>query len=231
MLKRWLARPGVQAALAAVLAAWLGFAHRTTRWRLEIDPDTAVLFREGRPLIVAVWHERLPPLVCHWTRLPDLAVRPRQRLHFVISTHRDGRLIARIAQRVGIAVVEGSSSRGGREALGRMLTLLGRGEVAVGITPDGPRGPRRVPQQGVAALAQLSGRPVVCAAAAVRRHIRLGSWDRMMLALPFTSGAVVVGSPLRFARGTDSAAALAAIAAGIDAACARADALAGIAPA
>lgn len=228
MLKRVLARPRVQAALAAVLAAWLGFAHRTTRWRLEIDPAAASLFREGAPLILALWHERLPPMVCQWTRFPDAADRPPHPLHFVISAHRDGRLIARIARRVGVEVVEGSSTRGGREALSRMLTLLAGGGAAVGITPDGPRGPRRVCQPGVAALAQLSGRPVVCAAASVRRHLRLGSWDRMMLALPFTSGALVVGPPQHFPRTAENAAVLAAIGAALDAACARADALAGV---
>ena len=228
MLKRLLAHPRTQALLAWLLAAWLGFVHRTTRWQLQIDPAAADLFRNGRPLILALWHERLPPLVCQWTRLSDPATRPPHRLHFVISAHRDGRLVAAIAAHVGVASVEGSTSRGGREAMQRMLALLKGGQAAVGITPDGPRGPRRVAQPGVAALAQLSGAPVVCAGAATARHRRLRSWDRMMVSLPFGRGALVVGAPLAIDRRADQADALAAITQALNAACARADALCGV---
>lgn len=204
--------------------------HRTTRWQLALDPAATALFTGGTPIILALWHERLPPMVCQWTRFPDRATAPRLKLHFVISGHRDGRLVAAIAQRRGVASVVGSSSRGGAAALAQMLALLEGGQACVGITPDGPRGPRRVAQQGVAALAALSGRPVVCAAAATRRHRRLKSWDRMMLSLPFGTGALVVGAPIAVARRGDQEAALAGIEAALNAACAQADTMLGLLP-
>jgi hypothetical protein len=220
----------MQAALAALLAAWLGFVHRSTRWQVIVDPAAAALFTGRTPFILALWHERLPPMVCQWTRFPDRARAPSLPLHFVISGHRDGRLVAAIARRIGVESVAGSSSRGGAAALAQLLALLEQGGVCVGITPDGPRGPRRVAQQGVAALAALSGRPVVCAAAATRRHRRLASWDRMMLSLPFGAGALVVGAPIAVARRADQAAALAAIEAALNQACAQADTMLGLAP-
>lgn len=231
MLKRLLRRPAVQAALARLLAAWLGFVHRTTRWQLSLHPETEALLRAGRPFILALWHERLLPLVCQWRRFPDPAHAPRIALHMLISGHRDGRMIAAIAARIGVHSVEGSSSRGGQAGLSRLLGLLAAGTAAVGITPDGPRGPRRVVQPGVAALARLSGRPVVCAGAATRRHRRLRSWDRMMLSLPFGPGALVVGPPLRIGRDEDQQAALAAITAALNAVTDEADRLAGVPPA
>lgn len=229
MLKRLLRRPAVQAALARLLAAWLGFVHRTTRWQLSLHPETEALLRAGRPFILALWHERLPPLICQWTRFPDPAHAPRIALHMLISGHRDGRMIAAIAARVGVGSVEGSTSRGGLAALSRLLALLAAGD-AVGITPDGPRGPRRVAQPGVAALAQLSGCPVVCAAAATSRHRRLKSWDRMMLSLPFGTGALVVGAPLAIGRRDDPQAALDAIKAALDAVTDQADRILGLMP-
>jgi lysophospholipid acyltransferase (LPLAT)-like uncharacterized protein len=229
VLKRLLRRDGVQAVLAALVACWLAFVHRTTRWRIAADPAAQALFRDGRPLILAVWHERLPPvLACQWTRHPDPLRRPILPVHFVISAHRDGRLIARIAARLGVIAVEGSTSRGGTAALARMRALLAGGQAVVGITPDGPRGPRRVAQPGVAALARLSGCPVVCAGAATARHRRLRSWDRMMLSLPFGQGALVVGAPIVIPREADQPAALAAIKAALDDVCARADAMVGL---
>lgn len=230
MLKRLLKRPGVQAALAALLAAWFRFVHRTTRWQVEVDPATERLWVEGRPMIMALWHERLPPLICHWPHFPAASPAPRLPLHFMISGHSDGRLIAVIAARLGIASVEGSTSRGGARALARMLTLLESGRVCVAITPDGPRGPRRIAQPGVAALARFSGCPVVCTAAATRFNYRPGSWDRLMVSLPFGRGALVVGPPMAIARKADMQTALAAIKAALDEACACADTMVGLAP-
>lgn len=209
---------------------WLLFVHRTTRWQLEVDAASAALLRSGRPLIVAFWHERLPQLVCQWTRFPDCARAPVLPMHFMISGHRDGRLIAAVTARLGVASVEGSSTRGGATALARTLALLEGGKAAVGITPDGPRGPRRIAQPGVAALAQRSGCPVVCAGAATRFSRRLGSWDRMMLSLPFGRGALVVGRPVAIPREADPSAALAEIKAALDHVCDRADAMVGLAP-
>jgi hypothetical protein len=219
----------MQAALAVLLAAWLGFVHRTTRWRVEMDDESTALLTGGAPFILALWHERLPPMVCQWTRFPDRARAPVLPLHFVISGHRDGRLIAATAARIGVASVAGSTSRGGAAALAAMLALLRSGQACVGITPDGPRGPRRVAQPGVAALAAISGAPVVPAAAATRHQFRLGSWDRMMLSLPFGRGCLVVGPPVAVAREAPQATALAAIGAALDAACARADCAVGLA--
>jgi lysophospholipid acyltransferase (LPLAT)-like uncharacterized protein len=229
-MKRLLADARVQGALAWLLAGWLGFVHRTTRWQVVMAPESEALMRQGRPLILALWHERLPPLVCQWTRFPDRGRAPVHPLHFIISTHRDGRLVARIAANIGVATVEGSTSRGGREALQRALAILAEGQAAIGITPDGPRGPRRVPQPGVAALAKLSGRPVVCAGAATARNRRLKSWDRMMLSWPFGRGAIVVKPPLSVPRDMPQQQALDAIKALLDDACHEADTLVGAAP-
>ena len=80
-----------------------------------------------------------------------------------------------------------------------LLEVLQSGSL-VAITPDGPRGPRHVVQPGVARLAALSGVPVVPAAAFCRPARRLGSWDRMILPLPFGRGRIVYGTPIMVPR-------------------------------
>jgi lysophospholipid acyltransferase (LPLAT)-like uncharacterized protein len=55
-------------------------------------------------------------------------------------------------------------------------------------------------------LAAASGMPVLPTAAAASHHIRLKSWDRMMLPLPFGRGVVCVGAPILVPRdGADAA--------------------------
>ena len=185
------------------LVGWyLRLALLSTRWAVEA-PDEAwpYLFApDGRSAIVAFWHEFLPlspALLWHARR-----TRPSMVMTVLISRHRDGRLITDIVRRWNVRTVAGSSenkpgirTKGGANALRSLLGLLRDGSV-VTITPDGPRGPRRVLQPGVARLAALSQVPVFAAAACCRPRRRLGSWDRMILPLPFGRGRIVYSGPL-----------------------------------
>ena len=114
----------------------------------------------------------------------------RIRIHVLVSRHRDGQFIGAVLSRFAVDVVLGSSSRGGARGLRVLLNLLAGGDQIV-ITPDGPRGPRRVAAAGVAQLAALSGVPVLpCAAQTTHRWV-LRTWDRMVVPKPFGRGVVV----------------------------------------
>jgi lysophospholipid acyltransferase (LPLAT)-like uncharacterized protein len=113
-------------------------------------------------------------------------------IHTLVSQHRDGRFIGSVVRRFGISPILGSSSRGGAAGLRNLLAVLRQGHL-IGITPDGPRGPRRQAALGVAQLAALSGVPVVPLAARTSRRIQLNTWDRMRVPLPFGRGVVVCG--------------------------------------
>jgi lysophospholipid acyltransferase (LPLAT)-like uncharacterized protein len=186
-MKRLLQHPATQAALAWLAGLYLLFALRTTHWVLDgaehMAPHVA-----NRALVAAFWHERLPLMPMLW--LKARRMNPAQRMNVLISLHRDGQLIASVMRRFGVATVFGSSRRGGAAGMRAALPLLARGEHLV-ITPDGPRGPRRVAAAGVAQVAALSGAPVLpCAAQTSRRRV-LRSWDRMVVPLPFGRGVLV----------------------------------------
>jgi len=226
MLKRLLRHPRALALGAAVIAGWLGLVHRTTRWRIEGREHARAVWDAGIPAIGAFWHEQVPLMAFMWThRVAGEAGPGRMRCVVLVSRHRDGRLIGDVATRLGIEATYGSSSRGALEGFRDLMRLLADGHT-VAITPDGPRGPRRVAQPGVARLAALSGAKVVPLGIAVSRRRRLATWDRMVLPLPFGRGGMVYGAPIAVAPDADEAAALAEIAAAMDAAAARAEALA-----
>jgi hypothetical protein len=94
------------------------------------------------------------------------------------SRSRDGEIGARIAHRLGLQTVRGSSSRGADEALAELIEIARRGEC-IGFVADGPRGPSRIAKIGPIIAAKLSGRPIVPMACAMRGGFRLRSWDRM----------------------------------------------------
>ena len=78
------------------------------------------------------------------------------KMNVLISRHRDGVLISRTLEHLGIGTISGSTSKGGAGALAAMVRVLRRGEF-VSITPDGPRGPRMWVAPGAIAAAKLSG--------------------------------------------------------------------------
>jgi len=104
-----------------------------------------------------------------------------------------------VLRHFNIGTVEGSTNRGGATALKSMVKILKSGQ-SIGITPDGPRGPRMRVSGGVVALAKLSGVPVIPATCSTTRRKVLGSWDRFLICLPFGSGVYVWGEPIEIPR-------------------------------
>src|SRR4030095_14421736 len=78
----------------------------------------------------------------------------------MVSASKDGALLARILEDFGVQPVRGSSSRRGPQALLELTTWSERG-YDLAITPDAPRGPCYIVQEGVMSLAQLTSLPVV----------------------------------------------------------------------
>jgi lysophospholipid acyltransferase (LPLAT)-like uncharacterized protein len=197
LLKKVGRRPAVQRMVGATLAAHIGLVRRSTRWRTVNDEAARAAWAGERPVIVAFWHNRLAMMPYCWP-----SARP---FHMLISSHPDGQLIARTVKHFGIETVAGSSTRGGSEALRSLVRLIKSG-VSVGITPDGPRGPRMHASDGAIALARLSGAPILPAAVSVSRRMVMNSWDRLIVALPFGDGAMVWGEPIHVSGDADVAA-------------------------
>ena len=110
----------------------------------------------------------------------------------LVSASKDGALLAAIFERFGVEPVRGSSSRRGAQALRELTTWAERG-YDLAITPDGPRGPRYVVEDGAMPLAQLTGLPIVPVSYYLNWKIRVKSWDRFQIPLPFSRCEVIYG--------------------------------------
>ncbi len=209
MLKSWFRRPEVQGALAWLMAAYLRFALATIRWR-HVDRACAEAVwdasgdRRGG-VIVCFWHSRIALSPACWPL--GRAQEPRA----LISLSPDGQFIAGAVQRLGFPAIRGSSQKasdpthdkGGATAFRDVLRWI-RGGGGVAITPDGPRGPAETMKDGAPMLGRLSGAPVLFVGLAARPCLRLGSWDRAMIPLPFGRGAIVWGGGAAMARDADT---------------------------
>jgi hypothetical protein len=182
-------------ALARALAATL---------RFELN-DLSGYFSGGSQerIIFAIWHNRLALSLVLYNRY--IARRDRgRRLAAMVSASRDGGLLAEILERFGVEPVRGSSSRRGPQALREMVSWGRRGHD-LAITPDGPRGPCYIVQEGVISTAQLTGLPIVPVAYHLNWKIRAKSWDRFQIPLPFARCEVTIGKELRVPREMDAA--------------------------
>jgi lysophospholipid acyltransferase (LPLAT)-like uncharacterized protein len=115
-------------------------------------------------------------------------------MRYLISQHADGEILAEMARQFGVRLIRGSSKRGGEAALRQMMEAMR--EHHIGLTPDGPRGPRRVVQPGLVFLASQTGHSIVPTGLAYRRAWRLSSWDRMALPCPCSQVTFVTGEPV-----------------------------------
>jgi lysophospholipid acyltransferase (LPLAT)-like uncharacterized protein len=191
-----------QRLLAALIYIGIRCVAGTIRFKLN---DRAGLF-DGAPkekIIFAIWHNRLAlaaVLYQHYV----LRFAPERRMAGMVSASRDGGLLARVMEHFGIEPVRGSSSRRGPQALREMVSFAENG-LDLAFTPDGPRGPGYVVQEGVISAAQLTGLPIVPVAYHLDRKIRLRSWDRFQIPLPFTRCEVIVGRVLRVPRNVSDA--------------------------
>jgi len=145
------------------------------------------LLASGRPLVGAFWHGRMMMIPLAWGR--------RAPMHMLISSHRDGRIIADAVAYFGIRSIAGSSRRGGGAALRALVKQLAAGDC-VAITPDGPAGPAMVASSGIVTVARLARAPIQPIVFATSRRIVMRSWDRMHVALPFGRGVILWGEPI-----------------------------------
>lgn len=187
----------VREAVSWLLAWYIRFVHRTTRWDIVGGDILERHWNAGIPFIAAFWHSRLLMMVCQW--------RSQQPVHMLISQHADGRFIARTVDRFGLGVIAGSSRRGGADAVRAMVKALKAGE-SIGITPDGPRGPRQRIGAGPISLARLSGAPILPVTYSFKHRILLKSWDRLLVPLPFGKAVLVCGRPVEVPREASEAA-------------------------
>jgi lysophospholipid acyltransferase (LPLAT)-like uncharacterized protein len=166
---------------------------KTLRLQLE-DPHNGVALVRDRPVIFAIWHNRLlmlPPPFDRWF--------PTRQSIGRISASRDGDLVSLLIERSGYGTIRGSTSRKGVIALRQLVEALAAGSNVL-FTPDGPRGPVYEVSPGIIFVAQKSGAPIVPLHMEYSSCWRLKSWDRFCVPRPFSKVRFILGAPVHVER-------------------------------
>lgn len=198
----------VQWGFALFLAAWMILVRVTTRWTYVGRDLAEPVWQSGKGVVWCYWHSRIMGAHSIWPR--DV-----QPMLMLISLSPDGQFVARAAELVGRQVVRGSSSKkkadgetedkGALQAFRQMLSHAVKGGC-VGVTPDGPRGPRMRAQMGAVRVAKMAKVPLLPSAFAVKGAAYAKSWDRFHLPPLFSRGVIVFGAPIHIPPKADEAA-------------------------
>ena len=200
-MKNLLRNPIISSIIGWIIWAYMALCNRTIRWRVEGDEVARELWTGNSGIIVAAWHSTILLMPSGWNRY----IRrwpAKNRVAMLVSMSKDGEAVAKAIKHLGLETVRGSSrnkkktsDKGGTRALAEALRLLKNGGVMC-ITPDGPRGPAQVAQNGPIIMSQRTEAPILPYAIASSPAKRLSTWDRFRIPYPFTRGAVVFGAPV-----------------------------------
>ena len=193
-IKSLLNSEALQKILCRFGAAYIRIVYITSRWSIRRSDIPEHYWKKGEPFITAIWHGRMLMMPYCWT--------DEKQGHMLISKHRDGQLISKIILNFGFNVIAGSTKKGGFESLREMYRVLKAGGY-VGITPDGPRGPRMRASEGIVKLARLSGMPILPVTFGIRNGKTLNTWDRFLLPFPFSTGVIIWGTPINVSKELD----------------------------
>jgi len=157
-------------------------------WRVKIisPPSVNIFDPNSAPKIYCFWHSTLL-VVSYLFRNTGKAA--------IISPSKDGQLAAGVVNKWGYEVIFGSSARGGAAALRQSVKSIRAGR-SLGITPDGPKGPREVAKPGAAQIAIISKTPLVTIKVETENAWRLKSWDRFMIPHLFAKITVTLSEPI-----------------------------------
>ena len=154
---------------------------RESRKTSEVEDDIRNL---SGNYILTLWHGRIFYLFYYFRRRPDF--------HLLISPSEDGDLLANLAKLMGYSVIRGSTFKKAVSSARSLVKVLRSGERII-IIADGSRGPRIRAQPGSIQIASITESPLIPMTYGAMHKIKLRTWDRFVLPLPFTRCTISFG--------------------------------------
>jgi len=175
--------------LAALVVPYIYIAYMRLVWstsRIEGGKEFGALIRmaeEYDGAVALLWHEEVLTVAYGY---PYVGIRG----HTLASLGESGEVIARMLKLCGYVVFRGGSTSGkARRREGTLLEMIEHmrttPEVTYGLTVDGSKGPAYRMKTGGIVIARECGKPIALVRTWYKRCLRLRTWDRMAVPLPF----------------------------------------------
>ena len=178
----------------SVLSVLFRLLYGSCRWQVEGLENINEIVKENESAILAYWHGNM--LIPYY----KLA---KYKFHILAGFHRDAELGVSIGVKLGWKFFRGSSSKRGSEVFQDIVDFLTvKGRVVV-FTPDGPKGPAKIPKPGAVRAAQKLGIPIIPIAGRSRKSWGFTNWDTFHVTKPFTKIVLKIGEPILFSANDD----------------------------
>ncbi len=186
--KRWFIPKFVCYYLDGVLLRFVLFTCRVEIRGLEKFMLNALL----GPTVAVAWHNRIP-LFSYALRKTVLNTLPVTAL---ISKSGDADMLGAIIQRQKNVQFIRVAHDARLKALREITRTVKTEKRLLLVTPDGPRGPRYQCKPGALMAAEMTGAKVMAVTWSASRFFQLGSWDKMLIPLPFSKVIISLSEPL-----------------------------------
>ncbi len=148
--------------------------------------------QNDKPVLLTCWHQDM------LFNLPFFVLMAQNRkVATLASQSKDGDIVSYVIKKLGVMPIRGSSSKGGADALQKLVDLVKNEGVIGFIVCDGPRPPARVAKFGIVALARLTQLPIITVRSWAKcQYIFRKSWPKMLLVYPFSKVVMLSDQPL-----------------------------------
>ena len=147
-------------------------------------------WKDDKPFILAFWHSQLMMISFSW--------KTKKRLNILASGHSDGRFGAIVGRYLKLNNIP-TYDKNKNFSLRKIFKLLNQKNY-VGITPDGPRGPKEKTAEGIIKIAKASNTPIIPVGFWSSKNFQLKSWDSFLITLPFSRCSFVWGKPMEITK-------------------------------
>ena len=124
-----------------------------------------------------------------------------KKINILASGHSDGRFGAIVGKYFNLRNIA-TSDKNKSISLKPIFKLLNNNDY-IGVTPDGPRGPKELVSEGIIKIARTSNTPIISVGFWSSKNFKLHSWDSFLITLPFSKCSFVWNEPIEIPYGTD----------------------------
>tara|TARA_Y100000748_G_C15418308_1_gene458276 strand:+ start:119 stop:781 length:663 start_codon:yes stop_codon:yes gene_type:complete len=176
--------------LLAILGRWiLSLIYKTNNWDVRGEESYRSALDKKKSVIISVWHGNL--------LIPFMNL-AKNNYYGLAGTNRDAEIIAKIGIKLGWKLLRGSSSDKGPEIFTEIVNLLDNPPCLVAMTPDGPKGPERIPKPGIIRAAQKTGAVIIPVASYSTKNWQFINWHTFFLEKPFGKIFLEFGAQISF---------------------------------
>ena len=195
MLKKILKSNYTQVLIGWMISLYIKACFHTSLWYVKNNISIEKTLAGKKKILVCFWHNRMLMAPFCWNYVESFKM--------LISEHSDGRIISNAVSHLGIGTITGSSNKKKISSVKKILEELNKRNV-VGITPDGPRGPKERFKDGIMSIQKKTDSIIIPLSYSARFKIKLGSWDNFILIFPFNKFVAVWGNPIKYDKSKDS---------------------------